>query len=74
MLEDIMEGADIDGDEEFDYKKHVNMIADTVLQINDTTIKVRTLDSKLIQNLFSHNFLLCLQVHKTEHLQLIKSA
>ena len=51
MLDDIMEGADIDGDDEFDYKKHVQMIANTVLQINEPTIKVRTNITKM--NLYS---------------------
>ena len=46
-----MEGADIDGDDEFDYKKHVQMIANTVLQINEPTIKVRTNITKM--NLYS---------------------
>lgn len=35
MLADIGEGADIDGDDEFDYRKHVNLIASTLLEMND---------------------------------------
>ena len=69
-----MEGADIDGDEEFDYKKHVQMIANTLLQINEPTIKVSTNITKMNLLSFSRNSSLCQRAHKTEHLQLIKSA
>ena len=40
-LENIVEGADIDGDEQFDYKQHVSMVVDTLLQLNDPAKKVR---------------------------------
>ena len=39
-LENIVEGADIDGDMEFDYKQHVTMVVDTLLQLNDPAKKV----------------------------------
>lgn len=42
MLADIGEGADIDGDDEFDYRKHVNLIASTLLEMNDANKRVCT--------------------------------
>ena len=42
MLADIGEGADIDGDDEFDYSKHVNLIASTLLEMNDANKRVCT--------------------------------
>ena len=34
VLDDLIDGADIDGDGIIDYKKHLNLIANTLLQLN----------------------------------------
>ena len=34
LLDDLIDGADIDGDGIIDYKKHLNLIANTLLQLN----------------------------------------
>ena len=34
VLDDLIDGADIDGDGIIDYKKHLNLISNTLLQLN----------------------------------------
>ena len=42
VLDDLIDGADIDGDGIIDYKKHLNLIANTLLQLNVSGNQVNT--------------------------------
>ena len=74
MLKDIGEGADIDGDDEFDYGKHVTLIASTLLDMNHTTKRVCSSFLKIRVLIFDRNNLpLSRRARQTEHSRWIKS-
>ena len=39
-INELIEGADIDGDNQIDYKQHLNLVANTLLNLNSSQNQV----------------------------------
>ena len=39
-INELIEGADIDGDNQIDYKQHLNLVANTLLNLNSSKNQV----------------------------------
>ena len=56
VLDDLIDGADIDGDGIIDYKKHLNLIANTLLQLNVSGNQVSYRNMRRQAIVISRNF------------------